>query len=111
MASPGFGLRILKSSPFDEFLVQGPTVEHDRFPMREEIRTSLGLGYRRVAAPTIDDRHVRPLGRPRHHDLTARVIAAALAVPSDGTKPFRWVKNADEILARTRSRVVRDQRD
>ena len=55
----GSELRILKSFPFDEFLVQVLTVEHNRFPIREEIRIFLvGLGYRRAAALEIDDCYV-----------------------------------------------------
>lgn len=52
----GSEFTILKSFPFDEYKLRVLTVEHNGFPVREQIRKFLeGRGYRRVRALPIDD--------------------------------------------------------
>ena len=56
----GSELAILKSFPFDEYDVRVLTVEHNGFPVREEIRRFLeGRGYRRVRELATDDGYVK----------------------------------------------------
>jgi FkbM family methyltransferase len=56
----GSELTILKSFPFDEYSFRVLTVEHNRFPIREQIKQFLEFhGYRRVRAFEIDDCYVR----------------------------------------------------
>jgi len=55
----GSELTILKNFPFDEYSFRVLTVEHNRLPVREEIKNLLeGRGYRRIRAIEIDDCYV-----------------------------------------------------
>src|SRR5208282_5027346 len=52
----GSELTILKSFPFDEYSFRVLTVEHNRLPVKEDIRRFLnGHGYTRVRTIDIDD--------------------------------------------------------
>lgn len=56
----GSEFAILKSFPFDEYEVRVLTVEHNRFPVREQIRKFLeGRGYRLVRELATDDGYVK----------------------------------------------------
>jgi hypothetical protein len=56
----GSELTILKSFPFDEYSFRVLTVEHNRLPIREEIRGFLeSRRYRRIRAIEIDDCYVK----------------------------------------------------
>jgi hypothetical protein len=55
----GSEFAILKSFPFDEYKLRVLTVEHNGFPVREQIRKLLeDRGYKRVRALPIDDGYV-----------------------------------------------------
>jgi FkbM family methyltransferase len=55
----GSELAILKSFPFADYRVRIITVEHNHFPVRDEIHELLtGLGYHRVCELAIDDAYV-----------------------------------------------------
>jgi len=59
----GSEFAILKSFPFDEYKLRVLTVEHNGFPVRDQIRQFLELrGYRRVRALPIDDWYVQDGG-------------------------------------------------
>lgn len=61
----GSELAILKSFPFDEYSFRVLTVEHNWFPVREEIREFLEYrGYRRVKELTVDDCYVKGVNTP-----------------------------------------------
>ena len=56
----GSEFAILKSFPFDEYKVRVLTVEHNGFPVREQIRKFLeDRGYRRARTLPIDDGYVQ----------------------------------------------------
>lgn len=58
----GSELAILESFPFDRYDVRIITVEHNFFPVREEIRAFLeARGYRRIAPLHVDDCYGRGL--------------------------------------------------
>jgi len=60
----GSELAILKSFPFNEYSFRVLTVEHNRLPVREEIRGFLeSRGYRRIGEIEIDDCYVN-VGQP-----------------------------------------------
>lgn len=55
----GSELAILKSFPFDEFSVRVLTVEHNHFPIRDDIRAFLeARGYLRLGELEVDDAYV-----------------------------------------------------
>jgi len=63
----GSELAILRSFPFDEYSFRVLTVEHNRFPVREQIREFLDArGYKRIKTLEIDDCYVKgvKLARP-----------------------------------------------
>jgi FkbM family methyltransferase len=56
----GSELSILKSFPFDKYSFRVLTVEHNRFPVREQIKEFLeDHGYRRIREFEIDDCYVK----------------------------------------------------
>lgn len=56
----GSELAILKSFPFDEYSFRVITVEHNHFPVREEIREFLDYhGYQRVRELEVDDCYIK----------------------------------------------------
>jgi Methyltransferase FkbM domain len=60
----GSELRLLRSFPFDEYSFRVLTVEHNRFPVRDEIRRFLeSRGYLFAASLGIDDGYVLNEGR------------------------------------------------
>lgn len=61
----GSEFAILKSFPFDEYSVRVLTVEHNWFPVREEIREFLeSRGYQRVKELWVDDCYVKGVNAP-----------------------------------------------
>jgi hypothetical protein len=61
----GSELTILKSFPFEDYVVRVITVEHNHFPNREPIRAFLeALGYRWMRELAVDDAYVRGVEGP-----------------------------------------------
>ena len=73
----GSELRILESFPFDEYSFRVLTVEHNRLPVKEDIRQFLeSYGYNRVKTLGIDDCYIRAgeLARPWQSHVWPRRI-------------------------------------
>jgi FkbM family methyltransferase len=61
----GSELAILKSFPFDEYSFRVLTVEHNRLPVRQEIRQFLeGRGYQLIKEMGIDDCYAKDVALP-----------------------------------------------
>jgi FkbM family methyltransferase len=61
----GSELAILKSFPFDEYQVRMLTVEHNRLPVRHQIRKFLEAhGYERIRVLSVDDCYLKRDVRP-----------------------------------------------
>ena len=70
----GSELAILKSFPFDEYSFRVLTVEHNRLPVRDQIKRFLeSRGYRRIRALGIDDGYVLDGHLPQRSSVWTRL--------------------------------------